>query len=71
MVENFSSSLIKLTDEEIEAINDLAEKKGAVRFLDPRGHIGFDIFDEERDEPVHSNNNETNGLKIGITHGTI
>ena len=33
-------------------IDDLAERKGAVRFLDPRNHIGFDIFDENYDQPV-------------------
>ncbi|KAF4631258.1 hypothetical protein G7Y89_g6872 [Cudoniella acicularis] len=44
--------LFRLKDEHMEEINSLAEKKGALRFLDPRDHIGFDIFREDVDEPV-------------------
>lgn len=39
--------LFRLTEEDMNERRD-----GEVRFLDPRGHIGFDIFIEERDEPV-------------------
>ncbi|KAK8085058.1 NADP-dependent oxidoreductase domain-containing protein [Apiospora hydei] len=27
-------------------------RSGALRFLDPKPHIGFDIFDEENDQPI-------------------
>ncbi|KAG8527390.1 uncharacterized protein KY384_007542 [Bacidia gigantensis] len=50
MIEN--RDLFRLTDEDMGRINDIAGKKGAVRFMDPRNHIGFDIFDEESDQPT-------------------
>ena len=36
----------------MNVINQLAEEKGQIRFLDPRNHIGFDIFDEILDQPM-------------------
>ncbi|KAK2744315.1 hypothetical protein FQN55_006829 [Onygenales sp. PD_40] len=50
MVEN--RGVFRLSDEDVTSINGIPGVKGAVRFLDPKGHIGFDIFDEEVDEPV-------------------
>ncbi|PGH18078.1 hypothetical protein AJ79_00705 [Helicocarpus griseus UAMH5409] len=50
MMEN--RGIFRLSDEDMKVIDALAEVKGAVRFLDPRGHIGFDIFDEAVDEPA-------------------
>jgi len=50
MVEN--RQLFRLSDEHMTRINRIAEVKGAVRYLDPRNHIGFDIFSEDVDEPV-------------------
>lgn len=50
LVENMA--LRRLDEEDIVAITGLAERKGEVRYLDPRGHVGFDIFDERVDEPV-------------------
>ena len=50
MIEN--RELFRLNDTHMALINGLAEKKGAVRYLDPRNHIGFDIFCEDIDEPV-------------------
>ena len=44
--------LTKLPDDAFEAVNKLVDKQGSVRFLDPSRHIGFDIFDEEQDQPV-------------------
>ena len=35
-------------------INGLSDHLGAIRFLDPKEHVGFDIFDEENDQPVVS-----------------
>ncbi|KAF8862531.1 hypothetical protein BDZ45DRAFT_616832 [Acephala macrosclerotiorum] len=49
MVENMD--LFRIDDIHMNEINSLAEKKGAVRYLDPRNHIGFDIFREDVDEP--------------------
>jgi hypothetical protein len=50
MIEN--RALFRLNDMHMTLINGLAKKKGAVRYLDPRNHIGFDIFCEDMDEPV-------------------
>lgn len=50
MVEN--RALFRLADEDMSKINKLAESTGVVRYLDPKGHIGFDIFTESIDEPV-------------------
>lgn len=44
--------LKKLTDEEMTQIMDLSKLKGEVRYLDPSNHIGFDIFDEDNDQPI-------------------
>ncbi|KKP01910.1 aldo-keto reductase [Trichoderma harzianum] len=30
----------------------LSSQRGSVRFLDPSRHLGFDIFDEDNDQPV-------------------
>ncbi|PWY90021.1 Aldo/keto reductase [Aspergillus heteromorphus CBS 117.55] len=51
MLEN--RDLQKLSDEDMIEISNLSKVKGEVRYLDPRNHIGFDIFDEGHDEPVH------------------
>lgn len=48
MVEN--RELFQLSDEHMAKIDSLAELKGPVRFLDPRNHIGFNIFNEDEDE---------------------
>lgn len=50
MVEN--RALSRLTDEDMTKINKIVESTGKVRYLDPKGHIGFDIFTESVDEPV-------------------
>lgn len=47
--------LFKLDDAAIKVIDQLAEGMGQVRFMDPRNHIGFDIFDENHDQPEQSN----------------
>ena len=50
LVENLN--IFVLSKEQFDKIDSLASEVGAVRYLDPRGHIGFDIFDETRDEPI-------------------
>lgn len=50
MIEN--RDLFELGSLEMAEIDNLARKKGAVRYLDPTNHIGFDIFSEDVDEPV-------------------
>ncbi|KFY64856.1 hypothetical protein V496_02973, partial [Pseudogymnoascus sp. VKM F-4515 (FW-2607)] len=50
MVEN--RALFRLADEDMSKTNKLAESTGVVRYLNPKGHIGFDIFTESIDEPV-------------------
>ena len=49
MIEN--KALFRLSHMHMTLINELAQKKGTVRYLDPRNHIGFDIFCEDIDEP--------------------
>ncbi|PYH69573.1 aldo/keto reductase [Aspergillus vadensis CBS 113365] len=50
MVENLD--LKQLPTEDMAAISNISKKKGEVRYLDPKHHIGFDIFDEQHDQPV-------------------
>ncbi|KAK2730979.1 putative alcohol dehydrogenase [Colletotrichum kahawae] len=35
-------------------VDELSSERGPLRFLDPGRHLGFDIFDEENDQPVMS-----------------
>jgi hypothetical protein len=42
----------KLGDADFDIVNNLKSVEESVRYLDPRFHIGFDIFSEEADEPV-------------------
>lgn len=44
--------LFLLSDEDMTRINSLAADKGIVRYLEPKDYIGFDIFNEEADEPL-------------------
>lgn len=44
--------LTRLSDEDFHAVDQLSSERGPVRFLDPSQHLGFDIFDEEKDQPV-------------------
>ena len=42
-----------LSPEDMEAINGLwSTEKGYLRFMDPSGYWGFDIFDEDQDYPT-------------------
>lgn len=50
MVDN--RALSRLADEDMTKINKIVESTGAVRYLDPKAYIGFDIFTESVDEPV-------------------
>ncbi|KAK7931491.1 aldo-keto reductase [Apiospora marii] len=45
-------NLSSLPEMDFQKVNQLSHKTGAIRFLDPKPHIGFDIFDEENDEPL-------------------
>ncbi|KAK3681032.1 aldo-keto reductase [Podospora appendiculata] len=44
--------LKSLPEELYKAVDSLSVKRGPTRFLDPSRHLGFDIFDEENDQPV-------------------
>ncbi|KAI1660619.1 NADP-dependent oxidoreductase domain-containing protein [Daldinia decipiens] len=46
--------LKKLPDDAFVVVDHLSSERGPLRFLDPRRHIGFDIFDEEQDQPVEN-----------------
>jgi alcohol dehydrogenase (NADP+) len=44
--------LKRLPEEVFNIVNQLSSERGPIRFLDPSQHLGFDIFDEENDQPV-------------------
>lgn len=44
--------LSRLSEKHCEKIDHLSQETGNVRYMDPVGHIGFDIFSEEADEPI-------------------
>lgn len=44
--------LKKLPENFFIEVDQLASKHGFIRFLDPSRHLGFDIFDEENDQPL-------------------
>lgn len=50
MIENLN--VVPLNEKQIARLVGIAEAEGEVRYLDPSGHIGFDIFNELVDEPV-------------------
>jgi len=52
MMENLQ--LKRLPKELFDMIELLWKERGPIRFLNPSPHIGFDIFDEEQDQPTAS-----------------
>ncbi|KAK3904931.1 hypothetical protein C8A05DRAFT_42078 [Staphylotrichum tortipilum] len=42
----------RLPDDVFDAVEAVSSSRGPIRFLDPGRHLGFDIFDEERDQPT-------------------
>ncbi|XDG08717.1 hypothetical protein ABKA04_008332 [Annulohypoxylon sp. FPYF3050] len=44
--------LKRLPEDMFAIVDQLSLERGPLRFLDPSRHIGFDIFDEEKDQPV-------------------
>ncbi|KAI8628817.1 aldo-keto reductase [Xylariaceae sp. FL1651] len=44
--------LFRLGDEHFKTVDQLSRATGPIRFLDPTPHVGFDIFDEENDQPL-------------------
>lgn len=46
--------LRKLPDAVFNMVDQLSSAHGPVRFLDPSRHLGFDIFDEENDQPLEN-----------------
>jgi len=45
----------RLPGELLEEVDGLSERRhGPIRFLDPSRHLGFNIFNEEEDQPVGS-----------------
>ncbi|KAL6700737.1 NADP-dependent oxidoreductase domain-containing protein [Trichoderma pleuroticola] len=44
--------LKRLSDDDFRTVDRLSAQRGPVRFLDPSRHLGFDIFDEDNDQPV-------------------
>lgn len=50
LVENLQ--VFQLSNEDFDVVDTLRTDDTAVRYMDPRNHVGFDIFDEEVDEPI-------------------
>lgn len=50
IVENLK--VFRLSQEDFDLVDGLKTHETQVRYLDPRDYIGFDIFDEEKDQPV-------------------
>ncbi|OPB37160.1 Aldo/keto reductase [Trichoderma guizhouense] len=44
--------LKRLSEDDFRTVDRLSTQRGPVRFLDPSRHLGFDIFDEDNDQPV-------------------
>lgn len=44
--------LKRLPDDVFEAVDNISAESGQIRFLNPSTHLGFDIFDEEVDQPA-------------------
>ena len=44
--------LSKLPQADLDALSVLKEKHDFIRFLDPTDYLGFDVFNEEADEPI-------------------
>ena len=44
--------LSKLSEPDTETINSIKQEGNYVRFLDPKDYLGFDVFNEEADEPI-------------------
>lgn len=44
--------LKKLPEDLFHSVNELSAERGPIRFMNPNPHLGFDIFDEELDQPV-------------------
>lgn len=44
-------NLCVLTEGHFRMIDSLGSRVGHIRYLDPKAHIGFDVFNEEQDEP--------------------
>lgn len=55
IVDNFNCQDVNLlSPEEIQVMSNLTgeHEENAVRNLQPRDHIGFDMYDEEHDQPL-------------------
>ncbi|MCJ1323682.1 hypothetical protein MMC10_000343 [Thelotrema lepadinum] len=48
--ENLKLSALQI--EQMHKINALESTVGPIRYLDPREYVGFDVFDEDNDQPV-------------------
>ncbi|MCJ1306269.1 hypothetical protein MMC08_009089 [Hypocenomyce scalaris] len=46
------AKLSKLPQADLDALSVLKEKHDFIRFLDPTDYLGFDVFNEEADEPI-------------------
>lgn len=46
--------LKRLPENVFEVVDQVSGDRGPIRFLNPSAHLGFDIFDEEHDEPTEN-----------------
>ena len=50
LLENLS--VFRLSDADFADMEALSRDVEETRFLDPKGYVGFDIFDENADQPI-------------------
>lgn len=41
-----------LLEDAFEVVEKVSVDRGPAQFLDPSAHLGFDVFDEEHDQPI-------------------
>lgn len=49
---SLNTQVIQLEDQDFKIVEDLRDEASSMRMNDPKKHIGFDIYNEEVEEPV-------------------
>jgi diketogulonate reductase-like aldo/keto reductase len=47
-----NSQVVNLSEEDVRTIDTLRDETNAMRMNDPKAYIGFDIYNEEEEEPT-------------------
>lgn len=49
---SLNTQVIRLEDQDFKKVENLRDEASSMRMNDPKNHIGFDIYNEEVEEPV-------------------